>query len=303
MEEKRFYWLKLKRDFFKRHDIKIIESMQNGKDYLLFYLKLLVESVDHEGNLRFSEEIPYNEEMLSVITNTNVDIVRSAIKIFTQLNMMEILDDGTYYMNEVNKMIGSAVDNDNANRQRRFREKQKQLALQESYDSVTNNNESKSIDIDIDKKESIINNTKEKEEGYIPETAIPQEKVDKLIEGSNIQKIFNTWNDSNIIKHRELTDSIRNQIKKSLKTYSLEQILLAINHYKEAFHSDYEYCDYKWNLETFLKQGNCLKDFLDDGTKWNNYLDWKNKKSNPYSSSKPISKSTSYPDQKDKNYW
>ena len=149
MSEK-FYWLKLKKDFFKRHDIRIIESMPNGKDYILFYLKLLCESIDHEGGLRFSDTIPYNDEMLSTITNTNVDIVRSAIKVFTELNMMSVLDDGTLYMTEVNKMIGSAVDNDNANRQRRFREKKKQEALCERYDSVTKNNESKSIDIDKD---------------------------------------------------------------------------------------------------------------------------------------------------------
>ena len=167
--DNKFYWLKLKRDFFKRHDIKIIEAMPNGKDYILFYLKLLCESVDHEGNLRFSSEIPYDENMLSVITNTNIDIVRSAIKVFSQLGMMELLDDGTYYMNEVNKMMGSAIDNDNANRQRRFRERQKELALQERYDSVTKNNESKSKSIELDKE---IDNKKEisKEKKYGFET-------------------------------------------------------------------------------------------------------------------------------------
>ena len=106
-KDKKYYWLKLKRVFFKRHDIQIIESMPNCKDYILFYLKLLCESVDHEGNLRFSDEIPYNEQMLSTITNTNVDIVRSAIKIFSQLHMMEIMDDGTYFMSQVEGMIAS----------------------------------------------------------------------------------------------------------------------------------------------------------------------------------------------------
>ena len=147
MAEGKYYWLKLKRDFFKRHDMQIIEGMPNGKDYILFYLKLLCESVDHDGNLRFSEQVPYNEQMLATITNTNVDIVRSAIKIFTDLGMMEILDNGTYFMAEVQKMIGSAADNDNANRQRRYREKQKSvnvIALRERYDSVTKSNESKS---------------------------------------------------------------------------------------------------------------------------------------------------------------
>lgn len=105
--EKKYYWLKLKRDFFKRHDIRIIEKMQNGKDYVLFYLKMLLESIDHEGELRFSDAIPYNEEMLSVITDTNVDVIRQAMRIFIDLGMIEVLEDETIYMNEVQKMIGS----------------------------------------------------------------------------------------------------------------------------------------------------------------------------------------------------
>ena len=105
-ENGKYYWLKLKRDFFKRHDIQIIEGMPNGKDYILFYLKLLCESVDHDGSLRFSEEIPYNDQMLATITNTNVDIVRSAVKLFIELRMMELMDDGTFYMTQVEKMIG-----------------------------------------------------------------------------------------------------------------------------------------------------------------------------------------------------
>jgi predicted phage replisome organizer len=119
---KKFYWLKLKRDFFKRHDIRIIEEMPNGKDYVLFYLKLLLESIDHEGSLRFSDTIPYNEQMLSVITNTNVDIVRSAMKLFIELQLIEIFDDKTIYMGEVEKMIGS--ESESAVRMRRLRQRQ-----------------------------------------------------------------------------------------------------------------------------------------------------------------------------------
>lgn len=105
--KEKFFWLKLNRNFFKRHDIQIIEAMDNGKDYVLFYLKLMVESIDHEGELRFSETIPYNEKMLATITNTNIDIVRSAIKVLTELKMVEILEDHTIYMSEVKRLIGS----------------------------------------------------------------------------------------------------------------------------------------------------------------------------------------------------
>jgi predicted phage replisome organizer len=109
MEEdgKRFYWLKLKRDFFKRHDMRIIESQENGSLYILFYLKLLVESLDHNGKLRFSDTIPYDEKMLATITGTNIDIVRTAIRIFADLGMMCLLDDGTYHLMQVEAMTGS----------------------------------------------------------------------------------------------------------------------------------------------------------------------------------------------------
>jgi len=107
MSEKKYYWLKLKKDFFKRHDIQIVESMPNGKDYILFYLKMLVESVDHDGNLRFNDTIPYNEPMLATITNTNIDIVKSAMKLFTGLDMIEVLENETIFMTEVEKMMGT----------------------------------------------------------------------------------------------------------------------------------------------------------------------------------------------------
>ena len=109
-QEKKYYWLKLDKNFFKRHDIRIIEAMPNGKDYILFYLKLLVESVSHDGMLRFSDAIPYDENMLSTITNTNIDIVRAAIGVFTNLQMIEIMDDKTIFMVEVENMTGSGME-------------------------------------------------------------------------------------------------------------------------------------------------------------------------------------------------
>jgi predicted phage replisome organizer len=148
MSEKKYYWLKLKRDFFKRHDIRIIEEMPNGKEYILFYLKLLLESIDHEGNLRFSDTVPYNEQMLSVITNTNIDVVRSAMKMFASLNMIEIFDDETIYMAEVKKLTG--CETSVAERVRKHRETQK--LLQCNTDVTKCNTEiEKDKEIDIDK--------------------------------------------------------------------------------------------------------------------------------------------------------
>ena len=151
-DNKRYYWLKLKRDFFKRHDIQIIEAMPNGKDYVLFYLKLLVESVDHDGSLRFSDTIPYNEQMLSTITNTNIDTVRTAMKILEELQLIEVLDDQTIYMEETQKMVGSECWS--AQRMRKLRQDDSKSLprhiVQKSDSDVTSCDVEKEIEKDIE---------------------------------------------------------------------------------------------------------------------------------------------------------
>lgn len=153
MADKKYYWLKLKRDFFKRHDVRIIEELPNGKEYLLFYLKLLAESIDHEGELRFSDTIPYNEQMLSVITNTNIDVVRSAMKLFVELKMIEVLADETIYMAEVSKLIGSEWAS--AERMRKLRKNQ-QASLCDGNVTESDTEIEKEKDIDKDKEKEVI---------------------------------------------------------------------------------------------------------------------------------------------------
>lgn len=131
-EQKRFYWLKLRKDFFQSQQIRILEGMPNGKEYAYFLLKLMAESISAEGKLRLTDTIPYSEEMLAALTNTNVDIVRAAVQAFQVLGLVQIMDDGTYYMTEVEKMIGE--ESEWAEKKRLFREKRKELG--QSKDNV-----------------------------------------------------------------------------------------------------------------------------------------------------------------------
>lgn len=126
MTEGRYYWLKLKRDFFKRHDITILEAFPNGKEVLLLYIKLLCESVDHDGRLRFSDEIPYTAPMLAAVTRTNPEIVESAMEIFREIGLLEVLEDGTIYMTKVTDMVGSETADAKKKREQRERSKDKQ---------------------------------------------------------------------------------------------------------------------------------------------------------------------------------
>src|SRR5690554_2126783 len=185
---KRFYWLKLPDDFFDRNDIKIIESQKNGEKYVLFYLKLLTAAIEHTGKLRFNESIPFTEEMLATVTNTDIDVVRSSMKLFQNLDLIEIDDEKTIHMIEVPKMIGSETAA--AKRVRKHRAKkqlEKQKTLHCNTDVTKRNGE---IDIELD-----IELDKERE---YTDTDIDVEKDSKnLITLSLVENIFNNFSFKN----------------------------------------------------------------------------------------------------------
>lgn len=154
---KKFYWLKIQEHFFEDDNIIYLESLENGEKYIIFWQKLLLKCLKNKESgdychLRFSEKIPYSDELLSNITRTDIDTVRVAIKFFIELQMIEILEDGTIYIQELNKLIGSETDK--AEMMRKHREKIKQIDLS---NNVTKMLPYKEIDkeIEIDKKEDI----------------------------------------------------------------------------------------------------------------------------------------------------
>jgi uncharacterized phage protein (TIGR02220 family)/predicted phage replisome organizer len=126
-------WLKLDRSFFKRHDVKIIRQMPNGDSYIVFYLALLAESIDHQGHLRFSDTIPYELSMLATVTDTDVDIAKNAVELFVKIGLMEVLDDDTYFMTKVQTMLGKPWES-SAERTRAYRER---LRLSENSSDTT----------------------------------------------------------------------------------------------------------------------------------------------------------------------
>ncbi len=121
----RYYWLKLHDDYFENPNIKIIEAMDNGADYILFLFKLKLISIRTEGYLRVTDMVPYNEKTLSTVTNTNIDVVRTAMIILIEFDLIEILEDKTIYVKCIEALIGSETDV--ARRVRKHREKQKTL--------------------------------------------------------------------------------------------------------------------------------------------------------------------------------
>ena len=109
-DNKRFYWLKLKKDFFKRHDVFIIEAMENGAEIVLVYIKMLVESIDHNGCLRYNADIPYNAKMLSAVFHIRLDVMELALKQLEDFEMIKTEPDGTIRMLKFEDFVGTDTE-------------------------------------------------------------------------------------------------------------------------------------------------------------------------------------------------
>ena len=105
---KKYYWLKLKEDFFDDDTIEWIEEQPNGEKYSLFYLKLCLKSLKTNGILvRNVGEmlIPYDIKKLAEITRTDVDTVRVAMELFKNIGLIQILDNGEIYLTQLKNML------------------------------------------------------------------------------------------------------------------------------------------------------------------------------------------------------
>lgn len=125
-DNKRFYWLKLKEDFFDDETIRYIEEQENGIKYSNFYLKLCLKSLRTDGKLiRLVGEIliPYDVKSLSSLTGLDVDTVRCAMALFEKIGCVKMLDSGELYISQLSEMVGSETDKARAMRVIRAREK------------------------------------------------------------------------------------------------------------------------------------------------------------------------------------
>lgn len=110
---KRYYWLKLKEDFFDEDTIEWLEEQENGLEYSHFYLKLCLKSLRTNGELIRSVGnifIPYDTKKLSEITKTDIDTVKVAMALFKEIGLIDILDGGVIKLNQLTELVGSETD-------------------------------------------------------------------------------------------------------------------------------------------------------------------------------------------------
>ena len=93
-DNKHYYYIKLKADYFDTDEMIVLESMPDGYKYSNILLKFILRSLRNEGKLMFNNKIPFNSVMLSQVTRHSVGDIEKAVKLFQDLNLIEILENG-----------------------------------------------------------------------------------------------------------------------------------------------------------------------------------------------------------------
>lgn len=214
-DNKKYYYLKLKENFFESDTLILLESQKDGYLYSNILLKLYLRSLKNEGRLAFNNLIPYNVEMLATLTRHQVGTVEKALRMFEQLGLIEILDNGVIYMTDIQNFIGKSSSE--ADRQREYQKRitdEKQKLLEPCKKSCKKSNKKNTPEIETET---------EKEIETEIETEIDKKRKNKKTEYDVLIENYS----ENIDLRNTIYEFIkmRKGIKKPITSYGLKRIL------------------------------------------------------------------------------
>ena len=209
-DNKKYYYLKIKENFFESEEIKLLQSMDDGYLFSDILMKLYLKSLKNNGKLMFREHIPYSPKMISTITNHSVTIVEKALTIFRELGLIEVLENGAIYMLDIQNFIGKSSSEGDRKRAYRKKIEAEKLLLKDDKGQMSDNRPPEK-EIEIEKEIEL-----EKE----------LEKEIKVESGCSDFNIFTYMQQRGFIT---ISSMIAQQIQSDIEMYSLEEVKQAID--------------------------------------------------------------------------
>lgn len=154
---KRYYWIRLKTDFFSTDGpIDLLMSQPHGADYVVLYQMLCLQTVNTGGRMATTVGdvlVPYDEQKIARDTRYfGVDTVRVAMTLYRKLGLIYEETDGVIALAGFDDMVGS--ESGSAHRMRNLRERRASEALppaSHSDENVTENvTAEKELEIEIE---------------------------------------------------------------------------------------------------------------------------------------------------------
>ena len=145
-EEKRYYWLKLKEDFFSSKRIKKLRGMAGGDTYTIIYLKMQLLALKTDGVLTWTGLEDNFADELALDLNENPDDVSVTLMYLINTKLAEMQNDTHIFLPWVIENTGSETSA--AERMRKMRDRNNVTPLlRECY---TEKEIEKDIEIDKD---------------------------------------------------------------------------------------------------------------------------------------------------------
>lgn len=138
-DEKKYFWMRLKADFFEDDAVDYILEQENGADYILIYLRLCLKSLKTDGLLYRSlgdEIVPYTTEKISKMLNVASPLVTHALRHLRHAGLIRVTEGDILSFPQVRELVGSEAANNHAQRQKRYRERKRLEKLQKKTEEL-----------------------------------------------------------------------------------------------------------------------------------------------------------------------
>ncbi|HEM6067886.1 TPA: phage replisome organizer N-terminal domain-containing protein [Streptococcus suis] len=148
-QNKRYYWLQLKEDFFASKEMKLLRRLPGGDEHTIIYLKIMLASLQDSGKIYFENLGNDLAEEIALLIDEDVEAVRMTLLFLTNKKLLTTKDKFEFQLEQVPELIGSETAS--TRRSRKHREMQK--ALQCNTDATERNGDieiEKEIDINIE---------------------------------------------------------------------------------------------------------------------------------------------------------
>lgn len=204
---KKYYWLRLKEDFFKSLAMKKLRRIAGGEVYTIIYLKMQLLSLRDEGYLYFEGIENSFAEELALVLDENEENVKITLSYLQNIGLIQQINETEFLLTEVPAMIGKETDKAEIMRRKRAKEK---------LESIENGNNVTSLLPPVTFCSTEIEIEKEIEK----EIDIEREKR----ETTNYQEIIGLYNDTCVsFPHlTKLSEARKKAIRARLKTYSID---------------------------------------------------------------------------------
>ncbi len=123
-QNKRYYWLKLKEDFFDEKCVKYLRRLDRGEFLVIVYLKMQLKSLKNNGKIYFERILPCYESEIALAIDESEEDVKNCIDALLKINVAEVIDGGTLFLLELQKYVGS--ESYAAERMRNFRARKRE---------------------------------------------------------------------------------------------------------------------------------------------------------------------------------